>query len=311
MKKNILIEVDVATLNRGGPGNFIKGLNDILPYKTKNCNFIPSRNIYPIKGKRKTNFYYIPFPHISEQMFNKWINIREVNKLILGPCFVPYKWRLFPNKKIWKERNFIEILKRVKGIAVHSVRVRNYLSKRVNAIKLLNKFKIIRPCTNIKPKYIKPFNKRNIDILFFEKYKDFNYSQQGKELFYLFNNTSKKITRLIYGTYSKRIMQNLANDTKFIIYFSFFDTGAIGLKEIQNYGVIAFTLQSDFVIHKNTSFYVPELMNKKNMTQAFNIIMKKIEDITKLNPNTKTIAKINQEINKCQNALYDLCKNLS
>ena len=224
---------------------------------------------------------------------------------------MPSKWRLFPNKKIWKERNFIEILQKVKGIAVHSVRVRNYLSKRANTLNLLNKFKIIRPCTNIKPAYIKPFTKRNIDILFFEKYKDFNYSQQGKELFKLFNNTSKKITRLLYGTYSKRKMQDLANDTKFIIYFSFFDTGAIGLKEIQNYGVFAFSHQSDFIIHKNTSFYVPELMNNKNMTQAFKIIMKKIGDITKLNPNSKTIAKINQEINKCQNTLNDLCKNLS
>lgn len=83
-KKNIIIEVDVsATLNRGGPGIFIKGLHDILPYKTKKCNFIPSRNIYPIKSKKKTNFYYIPFPHISEQMFNKWINIRKVNKLLV------------------------------------------------------------------------------------------------------------------------------------------------------------------------------------------------------------------------------------
>jgi hypothetical protein len=45
---------------------------------------------------------------------------------------VPIFWRGFPNKKIWKERRFSEILKQVKGIAVHSKRVRNYLSKRSN-----------------------------------------------------------------------------------------------------------------------------------------------------------------------------------
>jgi hypothetical protein len=48
---------------------------------------------------------------------------------------VPIFWRRFPNKKIWKERRFSEILKQVKGIAVHSKRVRNYLSKRSNTFK--------------------------------------------------------------------------------------------------------------------------------------------------------------------------------
>ena len=46
------------------------------------------------------------------------------------------------------------------------------------------------------------------------------------------------------------------------------------------------------------------------MTQAYKIIMKKIEIVTNLHPNTQSIAKINQEINKCQNALNDLCQNI-
>jgi hypothetical protein len=223
---------------------------------------------------------------------------------------VPIFWRRFPNKKIWKERRFSEILKQVKGIAVHSKRVRNYLSKRSNTVNLLNKFIIIRPCTNIKPKNIKPFLKREIDILFFEKYKDLDYSQQGAQILNLFYNTSKKIERLKYGNYTKEKMKYLANNSKFIIYFSFFDTGAIGLKEIQNYGVFAFSHQKDLIIHKDTGFYVPELANKKDINKAYKIIMKKIEIITNLYPNTKLFAKINQKINKCQNALNDLCESI-
>ena len=46
------------------------------------------------------------------------------------------------------------------------------------------------------------------------------------------------------------------------------------------------------------------------MTKAYKIIMNNIEILTKLNPNTTSIAKINQEINKCQNALNDLCKSI-
>ena len=230
--------------------------------------------------------------------------------VILGPCFVPTNWNRFPNKRIWKERNFPEILKQVKGIAIHSKRVRNHLSQRTHTINILNKYKIIRPCTNLKPKYIKPFIKRDIDILFFEKYKDLDHSRQGAQIFNLFNNASKKIERLKYGSYTKEKMEYLANNTKFIIYFSFFDTGAIGLKEIQNYGVFAFSHQKDLIIHNDTGLYVPELADNKNMSQAYKIIMNKIEIVLKLSPNSLSIAKINQEINKCQNALNDLCESL-
>lgn len=147
-------------------------------------------------------------------------------------------------------------------------------------------------------------------ILFFEKYADFDHSQQGIQILNLFSNTSKSVERLKYGTYTKEKMEYIANNTKFIIYFSFFDTGAIGLKEIQNYGVFSFSHQKELIIHKDTGFYVPELAYEKDMIQAYNIIMKKIEIITNLNPNTQSIAKINQEINKCQNALNDLCRNI-
>lgn len=105
-------------------------------------------------------------------------------------------------------------------------------------------------------------------------------------------------------------MEYLANNTKFIIYFSFFDTGAIGLKEIQNYGVFTFSHQREFIIHNDTGLYVPELSDNKNMSQAYKIIMNKMEKVINLSPNALSNANINQEINKCQNALNDLCKSL-
>ena len=105
-------------------------------------------------------------------------------------------------------------------------------------------------------------------------------------------------------------MEKIANNSKFIIYFSFYDTGAIGLKEIQNYGVFAFTLQKDLVIDKTTSFYIPELTNENNMSSAYYRIMKTIQIITSKHPNMKLIAEKNQNINKCQNALKDLCNSI-
>ena len=45
------------------------------------------------------------------------------------------------------------------------------------------------------------------------------------------------------------------------LYFSFYDTSEIDLKEIDNYGVICFTNQNEFVIDNETSFFISELTN--------------------------------------------------
>ena len=82
------------------------------------------------------------------------------------------------------------------------------------------------------------------------------------------------------------------------------------MKEIQNYGVITFSHQREFIIDNETSFYIPELENLDNMKIAFNKIMNIIENISRSNVRTELIAKRNQKINKCENALIDLCQSL-
>ena len=47
------------------------------------------------------------------------------------------------------------------------------------------------------------------------------------------------------------------------------------------------------------------------MSHAFINIYKKMEIITNINPDTQLIAEKNQNINKCQNSLDDLCKGIS
>lgn len=310
--KKYLIEIDIYSNNEGrGPDKFIEGLNEILPYYTDNCSFFPSLNINPINGNKITDFFYFPFPRFNEKIYNDCSKINKVNKLILGPIFVPNLWYNFPDKEIWKEKRFLEIINAVKGIGVHSKRVKDYLAYKSNTTNILKKYIIIRPCTNLKPKFIKSFKDRKFEILFFEKYQDLNRRKQGNELLKLLQNYSKKIIRIEYGFYTKREIQKLANNCRFIIYFSFYDTGAIGLKEIQNFGVFTFSHQKELIIDKNTGLFVPELSNEYNISIAFNIIINKINNLKKLDINSKLIAKINQEINKCQNALDDLCKGLN
>ena len=186
----------------------------------------------------------------------------------------------------------------------------DYLAKRSNTEHNIHKFKIINACSNLKPGKVKTFKERKIDILFFEKYADFNHSFQGQRLLSLFKKTKKNVISIQYGSYNKKIIKQLANDSKFIIYFSFYDTGAIGLKEIQNFGVISFIHQKDLFINNETCFLIPELAYNYNMKLAFNKILGIIDKISSTNPNCELIAKKNQYINSCKNSLKNFCENL-
>ena len=205
---------------------------------------------------------------------------------------------------------FRKILEDIKSLIVHSTRVRDYLTKRTNTTNMIKKYNIVRPCTNLIPKYINSFENRTIDIIFFEKYADLDRRKQAIQLLNYFHNSSKKIERIIYGYYTKEKILKIANNSKFIIYFSFYDTGAIGLKEIQNFGVFAFSHQKELIIDKNTGFYIPELADEFQISLAYSKITKIMENITINNPNTQLIAQINQNTNKCQSALDDLCKSI-
>ena len=102
---------------------------------------------------------------------------------------------------------------------------------------------------------------------------------------------------MIYGNYTKDRMIKLTNNTKFNIYFSFFDTGEIGLKEMQNHGVFAFSHQKDLILYKSTSLYFHELTKENDMSRAFINIYKKMEIIVNINLDIQLIAENNQNIN--------------
>ena len=86
INKKILIDVDVSKAKIGrGPEIFLKGIKEILPYRTQRCHFIPSKLIYPNNKRNKTNFFFIPYAAIlNESIYNEWIKINKENKLILG-----------------------------------------------------------------------------------------------------------------------------------------------------------------------------------------------------------------------------------
>ena len=309
IKKNkFIILVVPGCIGSRGPFIFNKGLTNILPYNTNSCRFISSNGNFYINSM--IDYFYYSCPPFNEKKYNKLVKTNKAKKFIFGPNFVPEKWFSFPDKNIWKEKRFPEIMKTIKGMAIHTDRAKIHLANRSNTTNMIKKYINMRQCSNIKPKNIKNFKERTIDILFFEKYIDLDREQQGKLLLRLLNTTGKKIETIKYGYYNKTTMETLSNNSKFIIYFSFYDIGPIGLIEIQNHGVILFTHQKEFVIDKKSSFFVPELANKDDMKSAFKIIMEKIDLISRSNPNSELIAKTNQNYYKCQKALEDLCKKL-
>ena len=310
-EKKVIIEIDTSGshVNERGPAKFSRGLKDLLPFDAGHCHFKDGGRILPKSAKNKVDYFYLPWPRYSESLYDEWSKYNRSNSLILGPNFVPNFWNSFPNKAYWKERRFREILTTIKGLVVHSERVRDHLLQRSNTTDLESKVILVGACTNLKANNINPFKNRTNDILLFEKFPDSNRRKEAAELYNLFN-TKKKVTRLIYGNYTYDQMIKLSNNSKYIIYFSFYDTGAIGLKEIQNYGVFAFSHQKDLVIDSRTSFYVPELEERNSMKNAFTKIMEIINNIEKGNPKSEFVAKINQELTKCENAFEQFCNGI-
>ena len=306
----LVIQVDISKSKqgKGGPIVLQRGISKVLPYESKYCKFIPANGIYP-NDIKNIDYFFITLPSMNENIYNKWIKINRVNSLLLGPNFVPNDWFKFPNINIWHERKFREILSAIKGIVVHSNRVRDHLMIKSNTQDLINKYILLRSCTNNLPNDIKPFQERENVIILFQKYADSDHRKQGKQLLSLLKKTNKKIKQLNYGNYKREDEFILANNSKFIIYFSFYDCGPVALKEIENYGVITFTLQKDFVINNESGYYIPEL-ELDNITLAFNKIINIIEEISHKNPDSIRIAKKNQNFNRCERALDDICDGI-
>lgn len=151
-----------------------------------------------------------------------------------------------------------------------------------------------------------PWSERIYDILFFEKYPDKAMGREGSELYSWLIKFGFRVARLSYGGYTHDEMKEYAANAKTVIYFSFYDTGAIGLKEIQNYGVFTFAHQIDQVEDPEIGCLVSEL-DGALMRIAARRIKRKMKELEKNQPDTRKIAKIARRLNSCDRALHQLC----
>ena len=71
-----MIEVDLSGINyKGGPGSFVRGINQVLPYSTNKCHFVASPSIEKQEINERNNFDYLflpfPFPDLKEKVYNE------------------------------------------------------------------------------------------------------------------------------------------------------------------------------------------------------------------------------------------------
>lgn len=304
--------------SRNGPGALMRGLLDSAKTFQGKCSFKKwSLNYSQIEHNiNQIQFYYIPdgtgfcknAPRIAKKDPEKLLNT------IYGPFNVPLIWNQFPSREFCTERKFSRSLDMMGLYIVHSTRVRDYLAQKSRTTNKLQKYGIMQACTNLKPPEIKPFNQRRYDIILYEKYADLNRELDGQTLYKLILKANFTVLRLSYNGgvknasgYNYSSLIQIAKNTKFIIYFSFWDTGAISLKEIQNFGVYSFSVQQD-LIYNQTGLFVPELDGK--IEAASEIILNKIKNISIEGIDTQKVADFNQYQNSCQRSLEDLCNEV-
>ena len=68
---HILVEVDISGINSiGGPGSYIKGINQVLPFIWRNCSFISSS--FNKKYFQK-DLYLFTIPNFKKKQYLKFI----------------------------------------------------------------------------------------------------------------------------------------------------------------------------------------------------------------------------------------------
>lgn len=181
------------------------------------------------------------------QLINKINETILFDRIIYGPIVTPRNWFKSPIKNTY-EVNWCYIMKKIKAYILHSYRVKNHIIKFSKCYSYLNKYLILKPCIEINSNklYITAYNQRKLDILLYIKYADKIKKTEERYLIeYLKARYTIKI--IYYGHHSKEELLIAANYSKFVIYFSFYDTGALSLLEMKLMGAWPISHQEEFI----------------------------------------------------------------
>lgn len=290
---------------KNGPGNFAYYINESLydwnkSEYSKYCNITLLNYISLININRFLSHAnsYIWFQS-AIYLFSEEINYKKV---LYGPNLSPINYFKFPLNNT-HEIKWIEIINKIRYYVVHHRRISYHLMNRTKSYYQINKYLTFPCCIKYKKNLtILKWEERKYDFLVYIKYNDLDHRKDGNKLINSLNSSYKVVT-FYYGSFKKEELVEAAGDSKIVIYFSFYDTGAIALLEMQRMGVFTVTLQKEFITKKN-GMYIPELQN--DVENA----IRKIKDVIKIKFDSKFIAEYNRKKSDCKNYIYKLVTKL-
>lgn len=310
--KCITLYVVFSTNGKGGPYSLSKYIKRAISkwnnskyllsianliYK-ESLSFALAREII----KKKNTYIWYERKDFIELTKDKSL-LRTFKKILYGPIVTPINWFNIPKRNTY-ESYWCNVMRAIGSYIVHSERVKYHIINKSKCLLYNYKYIILKPCieTYLEHINIKSYNDRSIDFLIYIKYSDINKDTEEKKLIdQIKSRYSSKVVR--YGNHTKNELLTLANNSKFIIYYSFYDTGALSLLEMKLMGGWPISHQPEF-IEPGFGSYVKELeSNKSKFLDRINNIYNIFYDPLQLSNNV--INKLN-----CVNSLLHVVSNI-
>lgn len=306
--KYVILYVVFPTIGKGGPSslsNYIriavkKWNNHKILSKKALLIYKVSLDIQLVQTILKDKNTYIWFERSDFLVFIKNSTYDYLFKRILyGPIVTPLNWFNMPRNNTY-EKYWCLVMNKIYAFVTHSNRVKKHIIKRTNCYSYIYKYIILKPCIEIESKnlYTKEYFERFIDFLVYIKYADQN---RKKDQTILINYLKKRynIEIVKYGNHTKQSLLNLASKSKFVIYYSFYDTGALSLLEMKMMGVWPISHQQEFIEEGYGSF-VKEL--DSNISNS----LYKLSSIYKIKYNPHILSQYVIKNINCVNSLHNI-----
>lgn len=307
-KLNILFIFPI--IGKHGPATLAKSYREVIKSFSKNKYMLKYYNFnikshvsleYYINYANKTyNIIWFMFSdYFSELVNNKYLQVYK--NTVYGPMVSPRKWFLFPQNGTY-EVHWSSCVSKLLAYVVQSKRVKNHLIKHSTKINNIeNKYIVSHGCINPYYSYsVLTWHERSIDILIYVKFADIN---KEKELQYLIKNLiisnfTVKIIR--YGNHTRESLYYYSNNSKILIYFSYYDCWPSSLMEMQNQGIYPIVHQCEFIDKYGKCI----ALSYKEMEELIVFINSTIK--SNLNPND--ISSFYRNKNSCSNILKSTLK---
>lgn len=257
-KKIYKINILAVIPGRGKYGAAIlaKAYSETMKYLSLNKRI---SRIYNINVKSHISLqYFINFANKSNNLvwflFSDYINYIYNNNYsaafhntIYGPLVSPKKWLNFPMNNTY-EVDWSNKMNKIFSYIVQSYRIKEYLLEKSQKLKdIEDKYIISHGCLYVNESLkVQEWHKRPIDVLVYVKFADLNMENSLHKLLEILKiYFSVKVVR--YGNHTRMSLYKDCNNSKILIYYSYYDCWPSALMEMMNMGIYPIVQHCEFV----------------------------------------------------------------